>query len=236
MKIQRYSQFISESKSNVDHQEKFQLLESEYLRLKSEGLTEAQINENIFTSFFGSLGGGFSDTFKNYIIDWAAKKLGIEPYDDENKPTFFYQLVRNVIEGVHFTQIGKYFGKGSCKNWSRAIVEGLAETIEERGIDYLLPKLGLKMDTNTGLGGTLTASLREALTNYVNDTSFMNKVEAMIADKICGFSLGDIISGKSFSPQDKQKLATEIEKAETKDPGIYAKAMKTGLSSIFQNI
>ena len=233
MKIQRYSQFISESVIKEDHKENFQLLENEYLRLKSEGLSENQINENIFSSLFGSLGGGFTDTFKDYIIDWAAEKLGIDAFDDENNPTFFYQLIRNVIEGVHFTEIGKYFGKGSCKNWSKAIVKGLAETIEERGIDYLLPKLGLRMNMNTGLGGTLTSSLREALTNYINDTNFMNKVESMISDKICGFSLGDIISGKGIAPQDKQKLAGEVEKAEMKDPGIYAKLMKTGLSGLF---
>ena len=79
MEIRSYSQFISESKSNrggydiSQYTDEMYMLESEYLRLQSEGLNEEEINENIFTSFFSSLGGGFTDTFKDYIIDWAAQ-------------------------------------------------------------------------------------------------------------------------------------------------------------------
>ena len=201
--------------------------------MKAEGLSEQEINENVFTSILGSLGGGFTDTFKDYVIDWAAEKLGIEPFDDQGQPSFFYQLIRNVIEGVSITELGSYFGKGSCTNWARAIVEGLSETLQERGIDYLLPKLGLRLDMNSGLGATIAAGLREALTNAINDTGFMNNVENMIGDKICGFNLGDILSG-NISQGDKQKLAGEIEKAETRDPNIFSKAMKTGLTDVLQ--
>jgi hypothetical protein len=231
--IYRYSQFISESNTEIKISNQMAILENEYLKMKSDGLSEAEINENIFSSLLGSLGGGFTDTFKDYIIDWAAEKLGIEPRDELGEMTFFYQLIRNVIEGISITDLGSYFGKGSCKNWSRAIVEGLAETLEEKGIEYLLPKLGLRMNMNTGLGGTISAGLREALTNYMNDTKFMNNIEKMIEDKICGFNLGDILSG-NITSSDKQKLSGEIGKAETKDPNIFAKAMKTGLSDILQ--
>ena len=55
----------------------------------------------------------------------------------------------------------------------------------------------------------------------------------MIGDKICGFNLGDILSG-NISQGDKQKLAGEIEKAETRDPNIFSKAMKTGLTDVLQ--
>ena len=231
--IYRYSQFVYESNNEIKISDQMAILENEYLRMKSDGLTETEINENIFSSLLGSLGGGFTDTFKDYIIDWAAEKLGIEPYDAQGETTFFYQLIRNVIEGISITDLGSYFGKGSCQNWSRAIVEGLSETLEERGIEYLLPKLGLKMNMNTGLGGTISAGLREALTNAANDTKFMNNIEKMIGDKICGFNLGDILSG-NITSSDKQKLSGEIGKAETKDPNIFAKAMKTGLSDILQ--
>lgn len=233
--IYRYSQFVSESVTtkNNGSRDQIAILENEYLRMKGEGLSEQEINENIFSSLLGSLGGGFTDTFKDYVIDWAAEKLGIEPYDEQGQPSFFYQLIRNVIEGVSITELGSYFGKGSCKNWARAIVEGLSETLQERGVEYLLPKLGLKMDMNTGMGGTIAAGLREALTNAINNTNFMNNVEKMIGDKICGFSIGDVLSG-NITQGDKQKLSTEIEKAETKDPNIFAKAMKSGLSNILQ--
>jgi uncharacterized protein (DUF697 family) len=234
MVIRKYSQFITESNkpSLGSKYGEMALLENEYLRMKSEGLSEMEINENIFSSFLGSLGGGFTDTFKDYVIDWAAQKLGIEPFDETGQPTFFYQVIRNVIEQVHFTELGSYFGKGSCKNWARAIVEGLSETLQERGIEYLLPKLGLKIDMQSGMGGTIAAGLREALTNAINDTGFMNNVEKMIGDKICGFNLGDVLSGSNVTASDKQKLATDIQNAENKDPNIFAKAMKSGLSSI----
>jgi uncharacterized protein (DUF697 family) len=234
MVIRKYSQFISESNkpSLAGKSGEMALLENEYLRMKSEGLSESEINENIFSSFLGSLGGGFTDTFKDYVVDWAAQKLGIEPFDETGQPTFFYQVIRNVIEQVHFTELGSYFGKGSCKNWARAIVEGLSETLQERGIEYLLPKLGLKMDMQSGMGGTIAAGLREALTNAINNTNFMNNVEKMIGDKICGFNLGDVLSGSNVTASDKQKLATDIQNAENKDPNIFSKAMKTGLSSI----
>lgn len=233
--IYRYSQFISESSNtkNTNGKAQMAILENEYLRMKSEGLSEQKINENIFSSLLGSLGGGFTDTFKDYVIDWAAEKLGIEPYDEQGQPSFFYQLIRNVIEGISITDLGSYFGKGSCKNWARAIVEGLSETLQERGIEYLLPKLGLKMDMNTGMGGTIAAGLREALTNAINNTNFMNNVEKMISDKICGFSIGDVLSG-NITSSDKQKLAGELERAETKDPNVFAKAMKSGLSNVLQ--
>ena len=240
MVIRSYSQFISESKSNrggydiSQYTDEMYMLESEYLRLQSEGLNEEEINENIFTSFFSSLGGGFTDTFKDYIIDWAAQKFGIDPFDENGQPTFFYQVIRNVIEQVHFTDLGKYFGSGSCKNWATAIIEGLSETLQERGIEYLLPRLGMKIDTTEGMGGTIAAGLREALTNAINNTSFMNNIEKMISDKICGFKLGDVLSGGNVTTSDKQKIQGQIEAAGEKNPDIYTQAMRSGLSSVLQ--
>ena len=235
MTIRKYSQFLAESKNaslNVSYSNEMSILENEYLKLKSEGLNEEQINENIFSSLLGSLGGGFTDTFKDYVIDWATEKLGIEAFDEMGQPTFFYQVIRNVIEQVHFTDLGSYFGKGSCKFWSKAVVEGLSETLQERGIEYLLPRLGLKMDMQSGMGATIAAGLREALTNAANNTAFMNNIETMIGDKICGFNLGDVISGKNVTNVDKEKIASEIQGAENKDPNIFTKAAKSGLTSI----
>ena len=228
MVIRSYSKFISENKIQTrsknlglsQYIKEMTMLENEYLRMISEGYTEKEINENIFTSFFSSLGGGFTDTFKDYVIDWAAEKLGISSMDENGQPTFFYQVIRNVIEQVKFTDLGKYFGSGSCKNWATAIIEGLAETLQERGIEYLLPRLGMNIDTNNGLGGTIAAGLRETLTNSINNTQFMNNIEKMISDKICGFKLGDVLSGGNVTTADKQKIQGEIEAAGEKNPEV----------------
>jgi hypothetical protein len=241
MIIRSYTQFLLKESKSVykgntisDYREEMALLENEYLRMQQEGWSEERINENIFTSLLGSLGGGFGDTFKDYVIDWAAEKLGIRPMDMNGKPTFFYQVIRNVIESVHFSEIGSYFGKGSCKKWSVAIVEGLSETLQERGLDYLLSALGLEINMNTGMGGTISASLREAITNAINNTEFANKVEGMISDKICGFKLGDVLSSTKVDTSDKQVMQGEIEKAGEENPDIYTKIMKSGLGNFFQ--
>ena len=232
MELLKYSDFLNEKSQDAEILEKWGILESEYLRMKEENLSEEIIKENIFTSLLGSLGGGFTDVFKNYMVDWAVGRFGIEPFDVNGNPTFFYQLIRNVIEGVHFTDLGKYLGKGSCKHQAEAIVEGLAETLEERTISYILPLLGLNMNMSSGLGATISASLREALTNSINDTKFINKIEQMISDKICGFSLDDIISQAKVNPADKAKMASEVEKAGETNPDIFAQMMKTGLSGV----
>jgi len=237
MEILRYNQFVNESEeTSSDFSHEFSLVENEYLKLKGEGLDENQINENIFGGLFGMLGGGFTDTFKDYIIDWAAEKLGIYQVDEHGKPTFFYQLLRNVFEQVHYTELGSYFGKGSCKKWSRAIIEGLSETLQERGLEYILERLGVSIDFNKGIGGSIAASIREALTNRVNDTAFINSVEQMIGDKVCNFSLGDVLKGQKVDPADKEKMASEIERAGDKDPDVFTKLMRGGLSNLIPSV
>lgn len=232
MLISRYNQFVSNSNDSIlSESNDLMLIENEYLKMKSEGLSESYINENIFTSLFTSLGGGLGDTFKNYIVDWAADKLGIDYKDSYGKPTFFYQVIRNIIEEIHFTKLGNYFGKNSCKNWAKAIITGLAESLEEKTLSTLLPKLGLNIDTATGFSGTIAATLRETLTNSLNNTAFMKKVEESISDKICGFNLEDVLSG-NIKLQDKTKILSGIENAESKDPDIFTKAMKSGLSNV----
>jgi hypothetical protein len=232
MSLLKYDEFLFENKSNNGDKQNFAILENEYLRMKSEGLDEETINENMFSSLLGSLGGGFTDTFKDYVIDWAAEKLGISTQDETGNPSFFYQLIRNVIEGISVTDLGSYFGKGSCKNWSKAIVEGLSETLQERGLVYLLERLGLRVDMNQGMGGTIAAGIREALTNAVNDTAFLNRIEGIIGDKICGFNLGDVLSSKGITGSDKQALATQVQSAGEKNPDIYSSIMKSGLASV----
>lgn len=232
MSLLKYDEFLVENKNTNNDLQNFAILENEYLRLKSEGLDEEAINENMFSSLFGSLGGGFTDTFKNYVIDWAAEKLGITTRDETGKPSFFYQLIRNVIEGISITELGSYFGKGSCKNWTKAIVEGLSETLQERGLEYMLGRLGLRVDMNQGIGGSVAAGLRETLTNAINDTAFLNKIESVIGDKICGFNLGDVLSSKGVSGSDKQSLASQVQSAGEKNPDIYSSIMKSGLASV----
>lgn len=229
MQVLRYQEFINESKNKSEIKEPLNFLREEYHRMKEKGISEDEINEGLLDTILDTLGGGYKDTIKDYIIDWAAEKIGIETRDEKGEPSFFYQLLRNVIEELEFSEVVNYFGKGSCKNWSKAIVKGLIETFEERGIDYLLSKLGVNMNMNQGLAGTLSAGIRETLTNGLNDTKFMNKVESMISSKICGFNFGDVIKGT-----DKQKIVSKIESEGEKNPDIFSKFSKMGLDSLIK--
>ena len=62
----------------------------------------------------------------------------------------------------------------------------------------------------------------------------MNNIEKMISDKICGFKLGDVLSGGNVTTSDKQKIQGQIEAAGEKNPDIYTQAMRSGLSSVLQ--
>ena len=70
------------------------------------------------------------------------------------------------------------------------------------------------------------------LNKIIADTKFINRIEQMISDKICGFSLEDVISQAKVNPADKAKMATEVEKAGERNPDIFAQMMKTGLSEV----
>ena len=83
-----------------------------------------------------------------------------------------------------------------------------------------------------GIGGSIAAGLRETLTNAVNDTAFLNKIEGMIGDKICGFNLGDVLSSKNITGSDKEALASQVQSAGEKNPDIYSNIMKSGLASV----
>lgn len=232
MEILRYTQFVKESDNSImDQSEGMEVIEDEYLRMISEGLSEEQINENIFSSVLSYLGSGFKNVLTDYIVDWVVERLGIDAKDENGEPTYFYRVIRDVIEEIHYTELGSYFGKGSCKNWATALVRGFAKSLEEETLGYLLPRLGLKINTTTGLTGTITTALQKSLENSANDTSFMLGIENTISSKICGFNIGDILKGR-VSSGDKAKITSEIKGAETKDPGIFAKAMKSGLSDV----
>lgn len=233
--ILRYSDFISENK-NIDLKEGLIYLKDEYNRLKLKGLTEEQINENIFTSLFDKLGKSVTDIIKNYIVDWVVEQLGIETHNDEGKPTFFYQVIRNIVESMSWKDVGKYFGKDSCEHWAKAIINGIIETFEEKGFELFLSVLGIKANMEIGFGNNILRLLRETLTDTINNTKFINGLEKIIYNKICGFNIKDVLFNRIKS-KDKEIIANKLDDAEKKFPNVLPQAMKTGLyNSVASNI
>jgi len=211
-----------------EHQVEF--IESEIRRMRREGLSADEINENVFSDILSGLGGGFSDIVKDYVIDWAAQKMGVQTHDEAGQPTIFYQMIRNIIEKMEWTKIGSYFGKGSCSHWAKAIVLGLADTIEEKAIAAILGALGMQIDERGGLATTLALSIRQGLQNAVNNTDFMKNIEKMISGKLCGANFGDILSGITRSDQDK--VTDQIQRAAEDDPNILKKVATSGIMDV----
>jgi hypothetical protein len=211
MKVVKYSEFkmqgskVKEAKYLIMAEN----LDAHHQDMIAKGLSESEINEGL-GDLLSSLGGGFTDRLKNYAAGWLLKKLGL-PEDN----MFLSEWAKNIVENISFMHIGNYFGKGSCKYWANAIGKGLLETLEEKTLGLILSKgLGVDINFKSGLGGTLMGSLREALTNYINNTDFVNNLSAKLEGTICGegTSFTNIFGGGKVSPKD---IASAVSAKET---------------------
>ena len=216
MKVIKYSEF---TKANVTDEEYFRIvegLEAHYNDMLHKGESVDQINEGLWdliSGLGGKLMGGFEDRLKNYAAGWLLDKLGLP-----NDGGFMSEFAKNIVENISFMHIGSYFGAGSCKYWTQAISKGLLETIEEKAISAILSRgLGININFESGLGGTFVASTREALTNYINSTAFVNMLESKLEGVVCGegTSFKSIFGGGKFSEKDLAKAA----KTSTDTPG-----------------
>ena len=230
--IIKFEQFRSQNapmdRKLFEHHIEF--IESEIRRMRREGLGVDEINENIFSDIISGLGGGFTDILKDYIVDWAAERLGVQTHDESGQPTFFYQLVRSIIEKMEWAKVGSYFGKGSCSQWSKALVLGLADTIEEKSVTMILGALGMQIDDRGGLATTLAKSIQQGLQNALNNTEFMKNIENMIKGKLCGANFGDILGDMTRS--DSEKVTNQIQKASEENPNILKKAATSGIMDV----
>lgn len=207
MKVLRYSEFSL----NESHEEYFKLLEgldAHYQNMVENGYTQDQISEGI-ADLLGSLGGGFTDRMKNYAAGWLLKQLGL-PSDNN----FLSEFAKNIIEEVSFTNIGRYFGEGSCKYWIDAIGKGLLETLEEKALEAILSRgIGIDVNMSGGFMGTLAGSMREALTNYINSTQFVESLTDKLEGVVCGQGTSFTnIFGNKFSTKDIENAAMGKEK------------------------
>jgi hypothetical protein len=202
MKIIKYSQFnIDESKIDSEYLMIVEKIDHKIASMKKDGASNLEINEDLM-GILGSLGGGFTDRLKNYAAGWILDQLGL-PSDN----AFLSEWAKNIVEQIQFTKIGDYFGKGSCKYWIDAVVKGLLETLEERTLNFIFKQMGYEINFSSGIGGTVLGSIREALTNALNDTGFVNKLAARLDGTICGegTSFSKVFSGGQVSDKDLKK-------------------------------
>jgi hypothetical protein len=206
MKVLKYSQFkIQESQEDVQYFKMLKQVDERLYEMQSLGAPEREISEGIM-DILGKLGGGATDRLKNYAAGWLLDKIGLPP---EN--AFFSEWAKNIIEQVSFTNIGKYFGAGSCKYWIDAVVKGLMETIEEKSLNFILGKMGYEVNFTAGIGGSILGSVREALTNALNDTNFVSNLATKLDGTICGggTSFSTVFGGGKFSEKDLKNAAVK---------------------------
>jgi hypothetical protein len=216
MKVIKYSQFsMNESKLDSEYFLIVEKIDHKITDMKRMGASNTEISESIM-DVLGSLGGGFTDRLKNYAAGWLLDKLGL-PSDN----AFLSEWVKNIVEQIQFTKIGMYFGKGSCKYWIDAVVKGLLETLEEKALNFIFGKMGYEVNFSGGIGGTILGSVREALTNALNDTKFVSNLAAKLDGTICGegTSFSSVFSGGSVSDKDLKKALTS--KDGEKAPGSF---------------
>jgi hypothetical protein len=203
MKIIKYSQFaLRESKIDPEYLMIVEKIDHKILSMKRSGASNLEISEGL-EGILGSLGGGFSDKLKNYAAGWLLDQLGLPPDN-----AFLSEWVKNVVEQIQFTKIGDYFGKGSCKYWIDAVVKGLLETLEEKTLNLIFQKMGFEVNFSAGIGGTVLGSIREALTNALNDTAFVSNLAAKLDGTICGegTSFSKVFSGGQVSDKDVKSV------------------------------
>ena len=206
MKVVKYSEFKMQESKEIEAKYLIMAenLDAHHQDMLEKGLSESEINEGL-GDLLSSLGGGFTDRLKNYAAGWLLKKLGL-PADN----MFLSEWAKNIVEQISFMHIGNYFGKGSCRYWADAISKGLLETLEEKTLGIILSKgLGIDINFNSGLGGTFMGSVREALTNYINNTDFVNNLAGKLEGTICGegTSFTSIFGGGKITPKEVASAA-----------------------------
>lgn len=204
MKVLKYNQFkIHESQQDVQYFNMLKKVDERLYEMKSLGAGDKEISEGIM-DILGKLGGGVTDRLKNYAAGWLLQKLGL-PSDN----AFLSEWAKNIVEQVSFTNIGRYFGAGSCKYWIDAVVKGLMETIEEKSLNFIFRQMGYEVNFNAGIGGTILGSIREALTNALNDTNFVTNLANKLDGTICGSntSFSTVFGGGKFTEKDLKTAA-----------------------------
>jgi len=222
MKVVKYSQFkLIESMSDREYDKMLNVLDNRLYEMKYLGADSAEINEGLW-DILGGLGDGVTDRLKNYAAGWLLDKFGL-PSDN----VFLSEWVKNIVEQVSFKHIGNYFGSGSCKYWIEAISKGLLETVEEKALSLLLQKMGYDVNFTNGIGGTVIGSIREALTNTLNDTNFINNLAQKLDGTICGSgtSFSTVFGGGKFSEKDLKKAAVASGAPEKGGKGILGSIM-----------
>jgi hypothetical protein len=239
MQIKRYKDFSSVSvkkeENLMEQKEYFRIIESIEMHIDAmilEGKTDDQINESFFGEIFSFLGGGFKNTLYTYAADWLLTKLGLPGKDERGENTFWREWAIQTIASLKWSQITSYFGKGACKPWTKAIQEGLSKTVLQKGAEFILRSINQDPASLSGPVQALVRSVSGGIGEYINSTSFAQKIEESISGLFCGegkgLSFSEIFKGKTLDPQNKKELISGYHQAAKDNPELVGQAKKIG--------
>jgi len=234
--IVRYNNF-DESESIMEKEEylgHIDIIENHIEVMEIEGKSREEINEDL-SNIFSALGGGFKQKIYQYAAEWLLGRMGL--------PTegVFMEIAIQIITKIKFYEITSYFGKGSCKKWTEAIIEGLEYWLVNKLADYAAGAIygpaGSK-STRNGVLETLIGTIGNAAAGGLHNTQVVQKIEKAIEGTLCGDKapgFSDIFKGK-LQPQEKEKLASQIHQGAKDDPSIMGQIKSIGLlDNLFGN-
>jgi hypothetical protein len=156
-------------------------------KMLAEGYDRITINESIFSDILGlgkgmlsNIPSGFLESLEQMVIEKLLKSL----FGDYDPDTFLGAVIANTLENIDIKQIGKYFGEGACDPIVETLFKGITEAIAQKGMDKLF---GQRSEA-----GYLASTMREALTNALNETSFQENIKAKIKDVVCNFDFAKV--------------------------------------------
>lgn len=171
----------------------FSHLTCEVMYLKNQGFNNDMINEgltDIIKSLFGTASDSIFQTWKEAGISWLIKKLGFDPNSQ----------VANFIEvsfaNVPVSKIPDLFT--DCEFVTKIVAKSMFET-------YLK-----NLQHNVGIDGMAGDVMRNAVTEVIDDTTFVQKLEEGLSNIICPI-LGQVNSNMTKQEDNiKSKLFAPV--------------------------
>ena len=200
-----------------------------------EGKDYDSINED-FSGILGFFGGGFKQTLYQYAAEWLLTRLGLTTKDANGKPYWIVKLAIQIVTKIDFTRITDYFGEGSCKNWLKAVEDGLIGFLDQDLIGILAESLGMKPEeARNGILNTAISTVSNSLTEVIRSSKIVTDLEKQLNGKICGegaAKFSDIFKNKSLSPEIKKDAAQSYHEATKEDPSNIGDLKGLGLDQL----
>lgn len=193
--------------------------------------TNQNINEsNWFSGLLTKTYAGFTDVVTGKVVSYLLKLLGI------GEGSIFSKLVQNFVEQIPISDYPKilFSGKVDAKYLAPKAADATIEFLNEKGLDGVAKDL--KIDPN----GYIYRTISEMLSNEARRSNFRDSLERFYLSTFNSLSFSDGEFGSTFSPNEKNKLGTELQSAARKQAEATGKTKIEGdaeslLNSLFGN-